>query len=168
MNDKGALEPEPVAGRAADDWNVLERHLQSGDERLLAPAQAVDQENAEYALGLEARPRGGEARAQRFGQLAARFDLEIGEVENGSGDEDEVPPQEADRDYRAFAPALGGDLAGGGAADDRRRAEAPSDLGGEGRDVVIGGDEHDESGEVVRRELAGDVGGCGVGAAAPG
>ena len=147
--------------------NLLEGHLQGGDDRLLAPAQAVDQQDAEHAAGGEARPRRGEIGAQLLGQRAPRLDLEIGQIEDRPGDKGEVPPQEADRHHRAVAPALGRDLAGRRAADDRRRAETAGDFRGEGRDVIVGRDEHDEAGEIVRRELSSDFGGRGVGARAP-
>ena len=158
VDDEGALEPQSLAGRAADDGDVVEGHVQRRDDRLLPPAHPVDEQDAEQALAGEARPQGDEFGAQPLGQLATRLDMEVAEVEDRTGHEGEMASQESDCDDRALAPPFGGELARGGAADHRRHAEAPRDLGGEGRDVVIGRDEDDQPGEVVGRELARDLG----------
>ena len=95
VDDEGALEPEAVAGRAADDRNVVERHLERRDDRLLPPAHAVDEQKAEPALARESRPQRVEIGAQPLGQLAPRLDMEIGQIEDRPGDEGEVAAQES-------------------------------------------------------------------------
>ncbi len=133
--------------------------MQSRDDRLLPPAQAVDEQDGERALSGKPRPLQAEIGAQLLGQLPPRLDVEIRQIQDRAGKKGEVASQKPDRDDCALAPPLGGDLARRGAADDRSYAEPPGDLRREGRDVVVGRDEHGQPRKVERRKLARDFGG---------
>ena len=162
VNDEGALEPEPVAGRAADDRDLLERHLQGGDDRLLAPAEAIDQEDAEHASrhrSPAARRRGRRADDLVSSRPASTWKLarsRIGRAMKAKCRRRKPIATTAPslQPSGVISPAVVQPTTG-------RRAEAAGDLGREGRGVIVGRDEHDEAGEVMRRKLPGDFGSRG-------
>ena len=113
----------PVAGRAADHRNAAQSVMNGAGHVLLVAAQAVDQQQGEAAVGVEGFHPLGQTLTQSVGKRLAAPIIQPGYALDQSSLIDQVvSPQGQPRDA-VFHVAQRADLAGGGAADQRQRAE---------------------------------------------
>ena len=134
----GFLEAQPVAGRSAHHRDVVQRGVDRRHHRLFAPAQPVDQQQAEAILSRGFRRTSRQFLPQLGPGPAAVVNAEIAEVGKGPRDDGEILRAESEGDDAIVAPAVGGEFSGGGAAEDRRRAQQSGYFGDKFMGVVIG------------------------------
>ncbi|MHC2433936.1 hypothetical protein ACVMB0_001311 [Bradyrhizobium sp. USDA 4451] len=158
MEHPGLLEPQPVAGGAADHRDVAERGVDRRHDGLLTLAHAIDEEQSEGLVGVVAMLGALREFVLQLGaDRAAVVDPERRDVEQRPGRDDEIGRVESHRDHAVLVPAARGQLAGRGAAEDRNVGHPLRQFGDERLRIVERRHEHHEHGELGRRQLARDL-----------
>ena len=145
MDQRGALERQAVAGRPADELDVVDRPVHRCNQHLLAIAEPVDEHQRERPLAQRTVVAGGaDARLQFAHDVVGASDAEALDVGYEVGVHAEAVAREADGDDAAGHHAARADLAGGRAAAHPHARERRSKGGGKRLRVVRHRKEHEQ------------------------